>query len=70
MICSYLFLPLSVIMGVDWEDSREMAKLIGIKVFTSEIIAYQELGRSIDAGRLSVSGGLNLTASLAEVEDG
>ncbi len=41
-------------MGVEWSESREVAKLVGLKVFTSEMLAYQELGVSIEAG-LSVS---------------
>jgi len=50
-----LFAPLSLIMGVDWDDAREVGRLVGVKVFTSEILAFQELGESIRAGNLSVS---------------
>jgi pyrimidine nucleoside transport protein len=42
-------------MGVDTSDCREVAKLLGIKIFTSEVLAYQELGRSVAAGMLNVS---------------
>lgn len=42
-------------MGVDINDCREVSKLVGIKIFTSEVLAYQELGRSVAAGLLSVS---------------
>lgn len=42
-------------MGIDVNDCREVSKLIGIKVFTSELLAYQQLGRSTAAGLLSVS---------------
>ena len=42
-------------MGVDWADCREVGRLIGIKVFTSEILGFQELGKSIRDGNLSVS---------------
>ena len=45
-------------MGVDVADCREVAKLIGVKIFTSEILAYQELGISARQGLLSV--GLSL----------
>mgnify|MGYP001557022515 CR=1 FL=1 len=41
-------------MGVDVSDCREVAKLLGIKIFTSEVLAYQELGRSVAAGLLNV----------------
>lgn len=53
-ICSYLFWPLSILMGVHPGEAREVAKLVGIKVFTSEMLAYQELGKSI-INDLSVS---------------
>jgi len=49
-ICSYMFWPLSILMGVPPNEAREVAKLVGIKVFTSEMLAYQELGVSINAG--------------------
>ena len=42
-------------IGVDWDDCREVGKLIGIKIFTSELLAFQELGESIQNERLSVS---------------
>ena len=50
-----MFAPISAIMGVDWADCREVGRLIGIKVFTSEILGFQELGKSIRDGNLSVS---------------
>lgn len=47
VICSYLFWPLALMIGIEVPYCREVAKLIGIKVFTSEILAYQELGESL-----------------------
>ncbi|ELU12189.1 hypothetical protein CAPTEDRAFT_123339 [Capitella teleta] len=47
VICSYLFWPLAFLIGIEVPYCREVAKLIGIKVFTSEILAYQELGQSL-----------------------
>ena len=55
MICSYLFFPLSMMMGIELAECQEVAKLIGLKVFTSEMLAYQELGVSISKGLVSVS---------------
>ncbi|XP_042344590.1 solute carrier family 28 member 3-like [Plectropomus leopardus] len=43
LICSYVFMPLSFMMGVSWEDSFIVAELIGIKTFVNEFIAYQKL---------------------------
>ncbi|XP_064648426.1 solute carrier family 28 member 3-like [Lineus longissimus] len=47
LICSYLFWPLSVLMGADIEDCGKLAGLIGLKTFTNEFIAYSELGTLI-----------------------
>ena len=54
VICSYLFFPLAIVMGIDINECKEVAKLLGMKIFVSELFAYQELGNSIKAG-LSVS---------------
>lgn len=52
-ICSYLLYPVSILMGIDPKDAREVGSLLGFKVFTSELLAYQELGDSISNNRLS-----------------
>ncbi|XP_076586657.1 solute carrier family 28 member 3-like [Chaetodon auriga] len=43
LICSYVFMPLSFMMGISWEDSFVVAELIGIKTFLNEFVAYQKL---------------------------
>ncbi|TMS03365.1 Solute carrier family 28 member 3, partial [Larimichthys crocea] len=43
LICSYVFMPLSFMMGVSWEDSFIVAELIGIRMFLNEFLAYQKL---------------------------
>ena len=45
LICSYVFLPLTFLMGVAWEDCPEVAKLIGLKTVVNEYVAYVELGQ-------------------------
>uniref|UniRef100_A0A3Q3JCZ3 Uncharacterized protein n=1 Tax=Monopterus albus TaxID=43700 RepID=A0A3Q3JCZ3_MONAL len=47
LICSYVFMPLSFMMGVSWEDSFIVAELIGIKAFLNEFMAYQKLSKLI-----------------------
>ncbi|XP_044052177.1 solute carrier family 28 member 3-like isoform X5 [Siniperca chuatsi] len=47
LICSYVFMPLSFMMGVSWEDSFIVAELIGIKTFLNEFVAYQKLSELI-----------------------
>ncbi|XP_071943638.1 solute carrier family 28 member 3-like [Antedon mediterranea] len=53
LICSYVFMPLAFIMGVEWEDCREVAELIGLKTFLNEFVAYLKLAEFIEAGRIS-----------------
>ena len=43
LICSYLFYPLSFLMGVDADDRLKMGELIGTKTFLNEFYAYTEL---------------------------
>ncbi|KAG8455297.1 hypothetical protein GDO86_001479 [Hymenochirus boettgeri] len=43
VICSYVFMPFSFMMGVDWEDSFIVGKLIGYKTFFNEFVAYENL---------------------------
>uniref|UniRef100_A0A3Q1CTI6 Sodium/nucleoside cotransporter n=1 Tax=Amphiprion ocellaris TaxID=80972 RepID=A0A3Q1CTI6_AMPOC len=47
LICSYVFMPLSFMMGVSWEDSFIVAELIGIKTLLNEFVAYQKLSELI-----------------------
>ncbi len=42
-------------MGVDPSEAQEVAKLLGYKVFATELLAFEELGNSIRSGALSVS---------------
>ncbi|KAI8777359.1 solute carrier family 28 member 3 [Biomphalaria glabrata] len=43
-ICSYLFYPLALSLGVDPSDGHRVAELLGIKVFINELVAYAKLG--------------------------
>ncbi|XP_070352190.1 solute carrier family 28 member 3-like [Equus asinus] len=48
MVCSYIFMPLSFIMGVEWQDSFMVSKLIGYKTFFTEFVAYERLSILVD----------------------
>ncbi|XP_046568406.1 solute carrier family 28 member 3-like isoform X2 [Haliotis rubra] len=52
LICSYVFYPISFVMGIDPVDCRRMARLIGFKTFTNEFVAYIEMGKLIDNGHV------------------
>ncbi|KAH9499241.1 hypothetical protein Btru_004511 [Bulinus truncatus] len=43
-LCSYLFYPLALSLGVDMTDGHKVAELLGIKVFINELVAYASLG--------------------------
>uniref|UniRef100_A0A3Q3E897 Sodium/nucleoside cotransporter n=1 Tax=Labrus bergylta TaxID=56723 RepID=A0A3Q3E897_9LABR len=47
LICSYMFMPLSFMLGVSWEDSFIVAELIGLKTFINEFVAFQKLSEFI-----------------------
>ena len=47
-ICSYLFMPLAFLMGVEWKDSFQIAELIGVKTFLTEFFAYHRLSKLIE----------------------
>ncbi|KAK1158179.1 sodium/nucleoside cotransporter 1-like isoform X1 [Acipenser oxyrinchus oxyrinchus] len=43
LICSYIFMPVTYMMGISWEDSFLAAELIGTKLFLNEFVAYEKL---------------------------
>jgi nucleoside permease NupC len=61
-----VFIPLAWIMGVEWDECEEVARLVGIKTLVNEFVAYQQMGESIRAGLLSVSNSLPAIACLWE----
>ncbi|XP_009888801.1 PREDICTED: solute carrier family 28 member 3 [Charadrius vociferus] len=46
-ICAYAFMPLSFMMGVDWEDSFIVGGLLGYKTFFNEFVAYERFSKLI-----------------------
>ena len=48
LVLKYLFYPFALVMGVDFGDCLSVAKLLGIKTFINEFVAYKELGDVID----------------------
>ena len=66
-ICSYLFWPVAWVMGVDVDDCDEVGTLIGIKLFTTEILAYQELGTMVRSETISVRNSFIFYFNLCDV---
>lgn len=46
-VCSYVFYPISWLLGTSLSDVRKVAGLIGTKTFLNEFVAYAELGEFI-----------------------
>ncbi|XP_031330960.1 solute carrier family 28 member 3-like isoform X2 [Photinus pyralis] len=43
----YVFMPISFIMGVPWDESEMVGKLIGIKTVVNEFAAFKEMGKMV-----------------------
>ncbi|XP_065057423.1 solute carrier family 28 member 3-like [Rhopilema esculentum] len=56
LIASYLCMPLAYIMGVEWNDAFEVGKLLGIKTFLNEFVAYKELAKMIENREKGLAG--------------
>ena len=52
-ILSKLFVPIALLMGVEWQDSDKVAKMIGLKTLVNEFVAYTELSKQIELGNLT-----------------
>ena len=44
-ILSKLFVPIAFMMGVEWKDCGQVARLIGLKTIVNEFVAYAELSK-------------------------
>ncbi|PIK55340.1 putative solute carrier family 28 member 3 isoform X3 [Apostichopus japonicus] len=54
-ICSYVFMPIAFMMGVEPKDCRIVAELVGAKTFINEFYAYEKLSEYIE-NRVSGTG--------------
>ncbi|KAJ8917292.1 hypothetical protein NQ315_002310 [Exocentrus adspersus] len=52
-IVGKIFIPISYIMGVPWEECENVGKLIGIKTMVNEFVAFQRMQVMIKSGELS-----------------
>ena len=53
-LCSYIFYPVAFIIGIEVNQCRQIAKVIGLKVLTTEVYSYQRLGQLYDDGLIDV----------------
>ena len=42
-IMSKVFIPLALLLGIEWSDAEKVASLLGLKIVINEFVAYQEL---------------------------
>ena len=54
LICSYIFWPVAIIMGVDTKDATHVGRLIGTKVFVDEFVSFTDLNEMVIHNVISV----------------
>lgn len=53
LILKYLFYPLTVVMGVPFQDASHIATLLGERTIVTEVVSYQHLNQLIKSGILT-----------------
>jgi nucleoside permease NupC len=53
-ILGKVFIPLAWVMGVEWKECEDVARLIGLKTIVNEFVAYEQLGKLKIGKKLSV----------------
>lgn len=48
-ICGYLFYPFTLVLGIPRGDVAVISKMIGERLVVSEVVAYQDLARALEA---------------------
>ncbi|XP_076461764.1 solute carrier family 28 member 3-like [Babylonia areolata] len=51
-LIAYVFYPLTYVMGFEVEDCLRAARLLGIKIFTTTVVVFVELGKIITNGKV------------------
>lgn len=54
LICGWLFVPLSWLIGVEWDDCGHIGEVIATKTMINEFVAYKKLGALKMDGTISV----------------
>lgn len=50
-----VFMPISWLIGIRWEDCEAVGNVIGTKTIVNEFVAFKILGDYVQAGTISVS---------------
>ena len=51
-VLGWLLAPFAWLMGIPWQDAPTVGAMLGMKTILNEFVAYQELGRAIQAGEI------------------
>ncbi|XP_070576275.1 solute carrier family 28 member 3-like [Ptychodera flava] len=54
LICSWVFMPIAYLMGVEWNDCFIVAELIGIKIATSVLVSFDKLAVILENRQLGL----------------
>ena len=60
LVCSYIFYPFAVIVGIPLSDALQVGSIYGKKIIMTEFLAYIELGEKAKSGLLQVTNFLSL----------
>jgi len=52
-LLGFVLAPVAAVMGVPWQDAREVGALLGVKTVLNEFLAYQQLSELISTGAIS-----------------
>ncbi|HJO24348.1 MAG: nucleoside transporter C-terminal domain-containing protein [Myxococcota bacterium] len=52
-LLGFALAPVAALMGVPWEDARQVGALLGVKTILNEFLAYQQLAELISTGAIS-----------------
>ncbi|GAB4142158.1 MAG: nucleoside transporter [Planctomycetota bacterium] len=51
-LLGWVFWPIAAVMGVAWQDVQSLGQLLGAKLAVTELVAYGDLGKMIEAGSI------------------
>lgn len=50
-----MLIPITLLLGVDFDECETVGRLIGLKMTVNEFVAYKQMGELIKEGKLNVS---------------
>jgi CNT family concentrative nucleoside transporter len=53
-LLSYVFAPIALVMGVEWADCLKVGELLGVRMVTNELVAYEQMAEWTKGGSTAV----------------